>query len=125
MRSEDGKMIAGVCAGLSDYLDIDPTLIRLAFVVLLFASGIGLPIYLVLAIVAPVDRGDNDGVSYEDLGILDGEETQSRSRSRFMAGLLILLGIFFLLGNFNVDWQILLPILLIALGLWQITHRNG
>ena len=125
MRSEDGKMIAGVCAGLSDYLDIDPTLIRLAFVILLFASGVGLPIYLVLAFVAPLDTGsESDGVSYDEIGMLEGDEAQSRKRSRFLAGLMVMLGVFFLLGNFDVDWQILLPLFLIGLGIWQITHRN-
>ena len=45
MRSETDKMIAGVCGGLADYLNIDPVLVRLAFVVLFLASGIGLAIY--------------------------------------------------------------------------------
>ena len=44
MRSESDKMLAGVCGGLADYLNVDPVLVRLAFVVLFLASGIGLAI---------------------------------------------------------------------------------
>jgi phage shock protein C len=46
-------MIAGVCGGLGDYFNIDPTFMRLAFVVLLFAQGVGAILYLVLWIVLP------------------------------------------------------------------------
>jgi len=46
-------MIAGVCGGLAEYLNVDPTLIRLGFVLLTFASGTGILLYLVMAIVVP------------------------------------------------------------------------
>ena len=38
-RSRDNRMIAGVCAGLAEYVDIDPTIVRLLFVLGLFAGG--------------------------------------------------------------------------------------
>jgi phage shock protein C len=53
-RIERGKMIAGVCAGVAAYLGVDPTLVRLAFLLLIPASGIGLLLYLVLWIIMPV-----------------------------------------------------------------------
>jgi phage shock protein C len=47
-------MIAGVCAGLADYLNIDPTVVRLLFVLGLFLAGPGIGIaYLIMAIVTP------------------------------------------------------------------------
>ncbi len=52
-RSNTDKMIAGVCGGLGVYFGIDPTLIRLAFVLLLFVNGVGVILYLVLCIVLP------------------------------------------------------------------------
>ncbi|MFN2255255.1 MAG: PspC domain-containing protein, partial [Candidatus Promineifilaceae bacterium] len=52
-RSSTDKIIAGVCGGLAEYLEIDPVLVRLAFLVLFFASGIGFPIYIILWIVMP------------------------------------------------------------------------
>jgi phage shock protein C len=53
-RSTSNRMIAGVCAGLGDYLGIDPTIIRLLTVLAFFTgfSGIVL-VYLVMAIVIP------------------------------------------------------------------------
>lgn len=52
-RSNANRMIAGVCGGLAEYLNVDPTLIRLGFVLLTFASGTGILLYLVMAIVVP------------------------------------------------------------------------
>jgi phage shock protein PspC (stress-responsive transcriptional regulator) len=55
-RSRTDKMVAGVCGGLGKYLGIDPTLIRLAFALLvLFGIGSGLLIYLVMMIVMPLE----------------------------------------------------------------------
>lgn len=55
-RSRDDKMLSGVCGGLSAYLGIDSTLIRLIFVLLLvFGVGSGLLIYLVLMIIMPLE----------------------------------------------------------------------
>ncbi len=59
-KTNQGAMIAGVCAGLGEYFDIDATLIRLAFVVLTFMGGSGLLAYLIAAIVIP-DKGEGDG----------------------------------------------------------------
>jgi phage shock protein C len=53
-RSKSNRMIAGVCAGLADYLNIDPTVVRLLFVLGLFLAGPGIAIaYLIMAIVTP------------------------------------------------------------------------
>jgi phage shock protein C len=59
-RSKSDKMIAGVCGGLGVYFGIDPTLIRLAFVLLLFAKGVGVILYLVLCIVLPSSEVDDE-----------------------------------------------------------------
>ena len=53
-RSTTNRMIAGVCAGLGAYSNIDPTVIRLAAVLLLFLTGPGIVIaYLIMALVIP------------------------------------------------------------------------
>jgi len=53
-RSRDDVMIAGVCSGLANYFELDPTIIRLAFVFLLLAASGGFWIYLILWIVMPL-----------------------------------------------------------------------
>ena len=53
-RSINNRMIAGVCAGLGDYLNIDPTVIRLLFVLGFFLTGPGILVaYLIMAIIVP------------------------------------------------------------------------
>ena len=53
-RSKSNRMIAGVCAGLGDYLGIDPTVVRLLFVLGFFTLHGGLLLaYLTMAIVVP------------------------------------------------------------------------
>jgi phage shock protein C len=53
-RSTSNRMIAGVCAGLGEYLNIDPTVVRLLFILALFLTGPGILIaYLIMAIIIP------------------------------------------------------------------------
>lgn len=54
-RSRTDVMLGGVCGGLAKYLDVDPTVIRLAFVLLFFIGGGGFWIYLILWIIAPLE----------------------------------------------------------------------
>lgn len=48
-------MVAGVCNGIADYFDIDPTIVRLAWLICIFAAGGGLLAYLIAMIVIPSD----------------------------------------------------------------------
>ncbi|MBX3709684.1 MAG: PspC domain-containing protein [Gammaproteobacteria bacterium] len=58
-RSRKERMIAGVCGGLAEYFGIDPTWIRLAFVVLFFIGGSTLLIYLIMWLVVPLTPEGN------------------------------------------------------------------
>jgi phage shock protein PspC (stress-responsive transcriptional regulator) len=48
MRSSTDKKIAGVCAGLADYFDMDPTILRVIWLLLLICGGTGLLAYVIL-----------------------------------------------------------------------------
>ena len=52
-KSNKNRKICGVCGGIAEYLNADPTLIRLAFVVISMAAGTGLLAYIVAALVMP------------------------------------------------------------------------
>lgn len=52
-RSKSDRMVFGVCGGLGKYFGIDPTLVRLGFVLLALLDGIGVVIYIILAIITP------------------------------------------------------------------------
>jgi len=47
-------MIEGVCGGLAEYFDIDPTIVRLIAVLLVFLNGVGILAYLIMAIIVPL-----------------------------------------------------------------------
>jgi phage shock protein PspC (stress-responsive transcriptional regulator) len=57
-RAYQGRMLAGVCAGLADYLGIDVTLVRIAFVVLTFIGGGGIVAYLACLLLIPEEGSD-------------------------------------------------------------------
>ncbi|NPV93055.1 MAG: PspC domain-containing protein [Firmicutes bacterium] len=52
-RSREESMIAGVCGGLGEYLEIDPTIVRLVWVVAAFIGGGGILAYLIAWLVIP------------------------------------------------------------------------
>lgn len=52
-RSRTNRQIAGVCGGLANYFDLDPTIVRIAFVIIALMGGPGLIIYIILAFVIP------------------------------------------------------------------------
>jgi phage shock protein PspC (stress-responsive transcriptional regulator) len=53
-RSSTDKKIGGVCGGLAEYFDLDPTLIRVIWVLLVLCGGTGLLAYIILWIVLPL-----------------------------------------------------------------------
>lgn len=122
-RSSNNKIISGVCGGLGEYFNVDPTIIRILWFILTFPLGTLFLAYIACSIIIPMD----DGVIYQD-------ETQSKFNDNtplFIGGGFILLGIsllskiFFPLLNLRIRslfkfW----PILLIVLGIYIITNQN-
>jgi len=145
-RSQTDRMIWGVCGGLAKYFDIDPTIIRIIFVVLIFANGLGILAYIILAIVVPLEGSKatepKDAIKENvaeikqtatELGqeiraTFAGEEAKpeeatevSRRRRNFFGIILIVLGVLFLMGSLNLfawfKWSYLWPLILVAVGL--------
>ena len=52
-RNTENKMLAGVCSGIADYFNIDPTLVRLGWVLFSLLGGSGLLAYIIAAIIIP------------------------------------------------------------------------
>jgi len=57
-RSRSNRKVAGVAGGLARHLDIDPVILRVAFVVLTFFGGVGLLLYVALWLLLPEDGSD-------------------------------------------------------------------
>lgn len=52
-KSDTDKKIAGVCGGIAEYFDIDSTLVRLGWILLVCAAGTGIFAYIIAALVMP------------------------------------------------------------------------
>jgi len=141
-RSRSDRMISGVCGGLARYFDMDPVIIRIIFVLLLFAHGLGILAYIVLAIVVPQEGSkaaepketvkENVEEMKETASELgneirstfsgDDKTEASNHRRRQMIGIAVIaLGVVILLGTLNLfwwfRWYYLWPGVLIAIGL--------
>jgi phage shock protein PspC (stress-responsive transcriptional regulator) len=71
-RAGPNRMLAGVAAGLAEYFDVDPTLVRIGFVVLSLAGGLAVPLYLAGWLLIP-EEGAESSVA---------EELVARERAR-------------------------------------------
>lgn len=113
-RSRDDSVIAGVCGGLGRYLGVDAVLIRIAAVVLVFAGGAGILLYVIGWIAIPEEPAA--GVTGE---AVSGEA--ERTSGAVVLGLaFVVLGLFFLLDELWPDflsWKYTWPIALIAVGI--------
>ncbi|GAA4095460.1 PspC domain-containing protein [Mucilaginibacter panaciglaebae] len=152
-RDQQHKMIAGVCAGLANYLNIDVTVIRAIFLVSLVLHGCGILPYIILWIVMPKRiaypfnaPGFDPTVDYTvppQTGPVDYMVPNSpfsnagdmpfapkrKSNAGMVVGLaLVAFGTFFLLDNFDLlpNWEFdrLWPLVLIALGALLLFSRR-
>jgi phage shock protein PspC (stress-responsive transcriptional regulator) len=111
VRTPD-KKIAGVAAGLGHYVGLDPTIVRIAFVLLAFAGGIGILLYLVCWLVMPKgeisERGDARGVDPWTVAAL--------------AALVLGVGLLFGWHGFDDSFQIVLGLALVGGGIWLLVR---
>lgn len=131
-KSTVSKVIDGVCGGIGEYLGINPLWIRIVWILLTLNSGLipGLVLYIVAAIAIP--KGP-DGSSEE---LSPGEPVNITPLITIVGSLLIVIGLYFLLYNFNlipVDLiamtkyyikNAFFPILLIVIGVLLIIYRG-
>ncbi|MDD2274312.1 MAG: PspC domain-containing protein [Candidatus Pacebacteria bacterium] len=121
-RSNADKIIWGVCGGLGEYFQIDSVIIRILFVLMLFAGGTGFFLYIVLAIMMPSSLKEND--------IIEERKEEKSKLKMFLGILLALVGLCIMLNiifGFNifsfVDWRVILSLFLILIGL-KIIFEN-
>lgn len=130
-RSRNDKMITGVCAGVAEYFDIDPTLARLGFILLSFAGGSGILAYIIASIVipeAPANQGYENDV-YNENGEkvnVDPDQTQKKTKLIVGVGLIGLGGLMFM---DNIFWWIdkgtIWALAIIAIGAFMLMSPGG
>ncbi|MBI9073548.1 MAG: PspC domain-containing protein [Melioribacteraceae bacterium] len=126
-RSQDSRVIAGIAGGLGEYLNIDPVLIRILFVLVSFFNGLGALLYIILWIVIPENELKNPGEPHyqphddsENSQNNGGASSKKKSSSRIIFGtILIGIGCLFLFDKFfyYIDFFDILPFVLIIVGL--------
>ena len=88
-RSRIDRMIAGVCGGLAKYFDIDPTIVRVLFVVSIFIGGGGILAYIILWIVVPEEQiifqsaGQESQTYQKDFGSEESKTHKDGESSKF------------------------------------------
>jgi phage shock protein PspC (stress-responsive transcriptional regulator) len=66
-RARQGRVLAGVCAGLADYFEVDVTIVRIAFAAVTFLGGAGIPVYLACLLLIP-EEGSEQSIAGSLLG---------------------------------------------------------
>jgi len=135
------KVLAGVCLGLGEFFDVDPTIVRIIFILLTLFGGGGVLIYIVLWLVMPTEKhiGEISENSIKE-GAFEMKERaerfaddmkgiDNRGDSKSIFGLLILgAGVILLFQNFGFLHYINIwrfwPVLLVIVGLAILAKRN-
>jgi phage shock protein C len=111
VRPENGRILAGVCAGLADWVGLDVTIIRLIFIVFGFMTGSGLLIYIILWVImpsaneAPHAQGDwssRAGQMRDDF--IQATSKPNMDAMKLFGGVLLALGLFFLVKEIRPEW---------------------
>lgn len=122
-RSEEGRIIGGVCSGLAEYFKSDVWIIRIIFIISSFFGAVGIILYLILWVILPEknmpnEENHNTHHSADDHFHSD-HLRHKRMHARGAVGFfLILVGALFLLNNLfpNVEIGKYWPVILIFLG---------
>ena len=67
-RPEEGRIVGGVCQGIANAFDLDPTIVRIVTAVLILAAGSGPLIYLVLWVIIPDERSGSTRLNCRSSG---------------------------------------------------------
>ena len=84
LKKSNNRVICGVCGGIAEYLNLDPTVVRLIVCILSFLWGTGLIIYIIAALIMPPsDTPDpyNDDVDNLKSANVDGDSSAKKSKS--------------------------------------------
>ncbi len=117
-RSFDDRVLAGVCGGLAAYLGVDPVWVRVVFVAGSLFWGLGLIVYAVLWITLPEQAEDEE--------VPPGPPLATTDPAAVAGVLLVTVGALILLWKLLslLSFRIVVPVLLVALGIFLLSQRR-
>jgi len=107
-RSTSNVELGGVCAGLGNYLEIDPNIVRVFFIIFTVVGGTGVLIYLLLWLIMPKQGSDE-----EDIGsraghmrdeLIDAVSRPKQRSIRIVGAVLVLAGAVFFVQALDLPW---------------------
>lgn len=126
-RSRKDQKISGVCGGIAEYFEIDSTIIRLIWLVSIFAFGTGLLIYIIASLIIPEeDYGDSTiNLNKDSDGVYQRERNFDAEKNRqFFGYALIVVGVLLFIKRFPlfhfINFRYLFPIVLIGAGITML-----
>jgi signal transduction histidine kinase/phage shock protein PspC (stress-responsive transcriptional regulator) len=120
MHRGEHRLIGGVCSGIAESLRVDPIVVRTAFIILTFAGGVGIPLYLGLWVLMREPDGRR-GVSLDRIDLRRGDLRQPVAVCLLVAGTLLLLRGLGLWFSDALVW----PLTLAGLGVALLWTRTG
>lgn len=134
-RSNANRILFGVCGGLGEYFEVDPIIFRIIFLGLAFGNGVGLLIYILLAILIPKEHpvGASNEIDLRERtsGLLSElrERRFSRSRGNWVGWIMVIFGSALLMDQMFprhfFNWNFLWAVLIIALGFYILTRGKS
>lgn len=120
-RSNTDRKLAGVCAGVAEYLAMDPTVVRVVWVVAAFFGGLGVFAYLAAVLIVPKRPTD---VTEENRMMIPGLALMALGSFLFFENIgLSPLGFW---GFFASTWKLLFPVFIVLVGLaFILAYRTG
>ena len=126
-RCRHDKILAGVASGVAEYFDLDPSLVRVLFLVSTFFGGLGFLLYIAMAIIVPLEPISADAAA-ETTVVPEGHRHVSRGTGNWTtivgAGL-VLLGSLALLHQVLPGWdaaRFVFPALAIGIGAFLVAR---
>lgn len=127
-RSEKEKILAGVCGGIAEYFSIDPTIVRIAAVLILLGTHVAaVVVYILCAIIIPKREEYNTNYNDNDMNASTEKSIISTEKNRTLLGLiLVCVGVVFLLKKYLmwIKMEYIWAILLIIIGIVIIFRRK-
>ncbi len=122
-RCRHNRRLAGVAAGVAEYFDLDPTLVRVLWFLSIFVGGLGVLLYVGLALIVPLEPLTTDEAGHETVVQVEAHRHPSRGTGRattFLGIVLIFFGSLALLDAilpaWTDSWRYLWPAFLVGIG---------